>query len=221
MPAETRRSPRGSWREYLQNEIAFTGRWQTAFHITLASSLELARYLPRLQMLEALKETVPYVRTVFVNEAIMAYLRGHEAGSRYTWSQASMEGDPPGCKFEELSDGGLEMDEEEADPSIEESLDVLESRLEEMDIAPGLLEKMEYKLAAEAWPIWVAYTRFCEEELGVEPHKLLAAVFEVYLEPVKGLERLAAELELEATEEQIDEYLSLFSECWSHKLSEP
>ncbi len=208
-------------RHYKQNEVAFTGRWQAAIHLTLAVSLDLSQHLARLQMLEALKETTPYVRTVFTNEAHSAYLDGHDAGSRYAWEKAGMAGDPPGCKFEELEDGSLETDEDEADPRIEESLDAIERRLEEVDIAPTLLKKMERGLVEKALPIWEAYRRFCSEELGVEARKLARAAFAPMIEGVDKLELLAVELELETVEEQVEENRALLSEGWSRRLEEP
>jgi hypothetical protein len=208
-------------RHYRQNEVAFTGRWHAAIHLTLAVSLDLSGHLARLQMLEALKETMPYVRIVFTNEAHKAYMDGHEAGSRYAWERADKTGDPPGCYFEELEDGSLQTDEDEADPQIEESLDAIERRLTEVDIAPKLLEGMRRDLVEKALPIWEAYRRFCSEELGIEPRGLIVAAFEPMLEGVNKLEFLAAELELEAVEEQMEEYRVLLSEGWSRRLEEP
>jgi hypothetical protein len=199
-------------REYRQNEIAFTGRWRTAIQLTLAVSLDLSPHLARLALLEALKETAPYARTVFVNEAHRAYLEGHEAGSRYAWSRAGMAGDTPGCKFEELEDGSLEIDEDEADPQIEEGLDAIEHRLGELDIAPTLLERLQRDLVEKALPIWEAYRRFCLEELGIESRKLVVAAFEPLLEGVDRLEALASELKVEAEEEQVEECRRLLSE---------
>ncbi len=211
-------------REYLQNEAAFTERWRTAITLTQTVGLDLAQHLARLAVVEAVKETVPYFRTVFINEAHRGYMDGHEAGSRYAWSRAGMAGDPPGCKFEELPDGGLEVDEDEEDPQIEESLDALERRIVEVDIAPVLLQRLERDLVEKALPVWLAFGRFCEEELGIEPRKLLTAAFEPILEGVDKLERLARELEIEATqtvEEQAQEYRRLLSEGWSRRLKEP
>lgn len=208
-------------RHYKQNEAAFTGRWHAAIHLTLAVSLDLSRHLARLTMVEAMKQTTPYIRTVFVNEAHGAYMDGHEAGSRHAWEKAGMEGVPPGCYFKELEDGSLETDEEEADPGIEESLDAIEHRLEEVDIAPTLLERMERNLVEKALPIWEAYRRFCSEELGVEPRKLVMAAFEPMLEGVDKLETFAADLEVEAADERVEEYRGLLSESWSRRLQEP
>lgn len=208
-------------RHYKQNEVAFTGRWHAAIHLTLAVSLDLSQHLARLALVEAMKETVPYIRTVFVNEAHRAYLEGHEAGNRYAWSRAGMAGDPPGCKFEELEDGGLETDEDEADPQIEDSLGAIEHRLGEVDIAPTLLERLQRDLVQKALPIWEAYRRFCAEELGIEPRKLVVVAFEPLLEGMDRLETLASELRVEAEEEQVEEYRRLLSEGWLRRLEEP
>lgn len=208
-------------RHYKQNEVAFTGRWHAAIRLTLAVSLDLSQHLARLRMLEAITEITPYVRTVFINEAHKAYMDGHEAGSRYAWSRAGSTGDPPGCYFEELEDCSLETDEEAADPRIDEELDAIDSRLEEVDIAPALLEKMKRDIVEKALPIWEAYRRFCTEELGIEPRKLIMVAFEPILEGMDKLESLAAELRIEVTEEQAEEYRVALSEGWSRRLQEP
>jgi hypothetical protein len=52
--------------------------------------------MSRLNMIDAIRETLPYVRNIYHNEMDSAYLSGHEAGSRYAWERAGMDGNPPG-----------------------------------------------------------------------------------------------------------------------------
>lgn len=208
-------------RQYRMNEVAFTGRWDTARQITLAFCLDLSQDLARLQAIQAVEEITPYTRTVFTNEAHSAYMEGHEAGSRYAWKKAGMEGDPPGYLFEELEDGSVKIDEEEGDPGLEESLDALTQRLEEVDIAPRLLEGIERDLAESALPLWRAYCAFCEEELQVAPRKMLTTIFEPVLDGVDRLESLAGELALEPKEDTLREYRDTLSELWSKRQGEP
>lgn len=208
-------------RQYRMNEVAFTGRWDTARQITLAFSLDLGQHLSRLQTIQAVKETCSCFRVPFVNEVHMAYMDGHEAGSRYAWSRAGMEGDPPGWKCEELPDGGLKVDEEEEDPGLGEALDALTQRLEEADIAPRLLEGVERDLAEAALPLWRAYCAFCEEELQVDPRKMLTTTLEPILDGVDRLETLAGELGLQPEEETWREYRDTLSELWAKRQGEP
>lgn len=207
-------------RQYRMNEVAFTGRWDTARQITLAMCLDLSQHLARLTAIEAVIQTTPCLRVPFANEAERAYLEGHEAGSRHAWKKAGMTGDPPGCKFEELPDGSLEVDAEE-DPAMEEDLDRLTSRLEEADIAPRLLQRIERDLAEAALPLWRAYCAFCEEELEVGPRKLLTTTFEPILSDVDRLESLAAELSLQPEEGTYRKYRQALSEVWAKRQAEP
>lgn len=166
-------------RTYTQNDDAFVRRCEAAKDITLCLCIDLLGRLGRLQTVKALREVLPYGRTVFTSEIHTAYLQGHEAGSRYAWVRAGKEGDPPGWMFRELEDGSFETDEEAADPAIEKALEALEKRLEEADIMPPLFEKLEHELALEAAAIWQAFTLFCREELALEPEKLV----KVWMEP--------------------------------------
>ncbi len=100
-------------------------------------------------------------------------MRGHEAGSRYAWEHAGMDGDPPGW-------GPLEENEEDKDdfdPAADEALEVLHNRLEEADIMPELLSRLEQKVVREAWTIWNAFASFTREELELEPEKAVKALF--------------------------------------------
>jgi hypothetical protein len=207
-------------REYRMNEVAFTSRWSTARQITLALCLDLSQYLAGLTSIEALLHTTPYLRVPFVNEAERAYLEGHEAGSRYAWQKAGLEGDPPGWKSLASEEHGEEGDGED-DPAIEEDLEVLTARLEEADIAAGLLEWIRRDLAESALPLWRAYEAFCEEELAVEPRSLLTTTFEPILLDIQRLEDIVTELSLKPEEEPYWEYRQTLSELWSQRQREP
>ena len=92
-------------------------------------------------MLDAIRQTLPYAHVIYRNEGERAYLEGHEAGSRHAaWERAGMEGDPPG--WGPLEDD-LEAEEEDFDPAVGGKLDALTTRLEEMDIMPELLTRLE------------------------------------------------------------------------------
>jgi len=165
-------------------------------------------------MLDALTAGLPPLRVLFVNEAHAAYLDGHEAGSRHAWREAGMEGDPPGWVFRELEDGSVEVDEGREDPRIGEDLDALEERAKEADLAPVLLERLQRSVAADALTVFEGYRRFCLEDLGLEPEKVLAISFGPIL---KGIERLMEAREawnLKPDEEKAAEYRAVLSELW-------
>ncbi len=83
-------------RDYIMNDWAFVGRWEAAKVLVMLCYMDLARCMDKLTMLHALREMFPYLRTVWTNDVHEAYFDGHEAGSRYAWSKAGREGDPPG-----------------------------------------------------------------------------------------------------------------------------
>ena len=62
-------------RNYNMTDWAFSGRWQTATEIVMAICVDLAQHMSRLNMIDALRETLPYARTVYKNEASAAYMR--------------------------------------------------------------------------------------------------------------------------------------------------
>lgn len=129
---------------------AFSGRWQTATEIVMAVCVDLAQHMSRLNMIDALRETLPYARTIYQNEASAAYMKGHEAGSRYAWERAGMDGHPPG--WESLEEDG-EIDEDDFDPTADKALKVLHTHLEDADIMPELLNRLERKVTREAWTV--------------------------------------------------------------------
>ena len=82
--------------DYRMTDLAFSGRWQTTMELVLATCVDLTQHMSRLSMLDGIREMLPYARIVYRNEVERAYMDGHEAGSRYAWQRAGMEGDPPG-----------------------------------------------------------------------------------------------------------------------------
>ncbi len=149
-----------------------------------------------------------------------AYLDGHEAGSRHAWQRAGMEGDPPG--WEPLDDD-LEAEQEDFDPGLEGELDALTARLEETDIVPELLGRLERKITREAWTLWEAFAGFfAEATLGVAPEKLLRVLLEPALPGIEDLkerkERLKERLGVEPDEGLSAEYGTDFSQVWERHL---
>src|SRR5215217_7306043 len=152
-------------RGYKMTDWAFSGRWQTTTEIVLAVCIELSQYMSRLNMIDAIRETLPYARVVYHNEMDSAYLSGHEAGSRYAWERAGMDGNPPG--WAPLAEDGESTDAEDFDPAIEEALEAAGERLAEADLMPELLSRLEEKTTQEAWTLFEAFSSFCREELQV------------------------------------------------------
>ncbi len=178
---------------YKMNDAAYGDRMRASLEITIIVCLDLATHLAKLRMIDAFRVILPYSRTVWTNEAHLAYLNGHLAGSRYAWRQAGMEGDPPGWEaWDEEDEEGEERDEESFDPGVEGDLEKVDARIEgAAAFTPELLDRLELELAGDTLTIWEAFSGFCEEELGLEPEKLLKAYFEPILEEVGKLKGLA------------------------------
>ncbi len=205
---------------YTALDYGFSGRWLASGEVTHALCLDLCQHLCRLQMLDALTASLPTLRVSFTNEAHAAYMDGHEAGSRYAWKEAGMDSDPPGWRFEEFDDGSVETDEEREDPQIEEALDAIEGRTEGADLSPRLLERLQKSVAAEALAVFEGYRRFCEEELSVEPEKMLAASFEPILKGVGRLKEARDAWDLKPDERGAAEYHAVCRELWKRQANE-
>jgi hypothetical protein len=205
-------------RNYTMTDWAFSGRWQTTTEIVLALAVDLGQHMSRLNMIDAIRQVLPYTRVVFHNAADGTYLEGHEAGSRYAWKRAGMAGDPPG--WGPLDEEGGPADADEFDPAIDEALEAAGKKIEEIDLMPELLTRMERKTTERAWTIWEAFASFAHEELEVEPEKLIKAVFEPVLTGVEDLKRRRARLGVEPDEQQAAEAGEAFSIAWSKYLQE-
>jgi hypothetical protein len=202
-------------RAYTMTDVAFSGRWLTTLELVLAMSVELTQHTSYLSMLDAVREMLPYARVVYRNEGERAYLDGHEAGSRHAWRRAGMEGDPPG--WEPLDDD-LEAEQEDFDPGLEGELDALTARLEETDIVPELLGRLERKITREAWTLWEAFAGFAEATLGVAPEKLVRVLLEPALPGIEDLKERKERLGVEPDEGLLAEYGAAFSEMWERHL---
>ncbi|MBA2691490.1 MAG: hypothetical protein H0U65_03220 [Rubrobacter sp.] len=205
---------------YTALDHGFSGRWLASGEISRALCLDLCQHLSRLQMLDALMVSLPTLRVSLVDEAHAAYVDGHEAGSRHAWKMAGMDGDPPGWKFEELPDGSVEVDEEREDPGMTKALDALEERTEGADLSARLLERLQKSVAADALTVFEGYRRFCEEDLGVEPEKMLAVSFEPILKGIKRLMEAREAWDLKPDEKAVAEYRAVLSELWKRQAKE-
>jgi hypothetical protein len=205
-------------RNYRMTDWAFSGRWQTTTEIVLVVCVDFCQYMSRLNMIDAIRQTLPYARNIYHNETGGAYLSGHEAGSRYAWERAGMNGDPPG--WAPLDEEGESTDAEDFDPAIDEGLETLDARLEEADIMPELLTRLEEKTTQEAWTLFEAFSSFCREELEVEPEKVTKALFEPIVARFEDLKARREKFSVHADKDRTIEYAAAFSEAWGRQLKE-
>jgi hypothetical protein len=108
---------------YTMNDVRFAGRWNAAIELGLVALMDLRPAVAKLRMIEVSRVIGPYLQSAWENDVYRAYFDGHEAGSRYAWSQAGKNGDPPGCEEDDY------LREENADPQMDEDLEKLEAGL--------------------------------------------------------------------------------------------
>jgi hypothetical protein len=73
------------------------------------------------------------------------------------------------------------------DPAVGEELEVLATRIEEADIMPELLSRLEQQTVQQAWTLWETFACFARESLEVAPEKLIKALLEPALSGIEDL----------------------------------
>ena len=158
--------------------------------------------------MDAFRALVSYQDTLNSNLAFDAYYRGHEAGSYHAWNHAGKTGHPPswpkGEDPPEVWDPAMERDEEE--------LEVIAKKCGEF--LPGILDRLEREVVAQAFTVWVGYEAFCEESAGVPADKLAAVVLAPVMEQIEALERRAESLGVEPEAETVEEIRQGLAEAW-------
>ena len=205
---------------YTMTDRAFSGAWQTTGGIVLTLCGELEKYLSRLDMIDVIRELMPRALNIYSVESDAAYLSGHEAGSRYAWKKAGMEGDPPG--WGPLTEDGVASEEDVAawDPAIADALDAMRERLEKADLTPAILDGLEGATTEEALSVFEAFDVFCREELEVEPEKVFKAFGVPMWDRVRDLLKRKERLSIQADRARLSEYEATFSEAWRSHLRE-
>ncbi len=101
------------------------------------------------------------------------------------------------------------------DPTTDANLEALQALVEKAaPFVPQLLDRLERELDREALAVWEAFAGFCREEVGLEPEKILKALFEPALDNVEWLKQLAERLELQPKRTAVEEYRVAMAEFW-------
>ena len=168
---------------YTMNEMGFVERWRSAIEITLRIYIPLGELLAKLQMIDALRVFVPYSQTFLSDMADGAYFKGHEAGSRHSWTYAGKSGAPPAWPDDGPNGEFVEPEGDERDAAMERDADDLEAVAEQYNkFLPEVLDELERRWVTEAFSIWTGYAACCRESIGVEAEEIATVV----LEPVTG-----------------------------------
>ena len=172
-------------RTYTMADVGFSGRWDGAVQLTMATIMDLRQSTAKLRMVDAFRAVLPYAEQLAQNSAAEAYFEA----------------------------SGAEDDSGEA--GVDEDLERIEARIKEDGrFIPELLERLERELATEGLAVWQAFALFCEEEVGISPEKLLRATFPPALEEVGWFRQLCERLQLEAEEADVEEYHEYMSSHW-------
>jgi hypothetical protein len=184
---------------YTANDTAFTNRISGSLNITMMLFELLAPSLTKLRTLTAFREALPYTFDNCINEARLAYLRGHERGASRAWETAGKNGNPPIRLWKEA-----EL----------EDLHTIEGHFREKLVFSLLdeVEERERRTVRVALTVWEAFANVCNEHLQLEPETLLGAWCKPLLPEIEELETLPDPPEVAL--KILQEYEEAFKQVW-------
>ena len=145
-------------RTYTRMDVGYTERYETGAVLTLASMVELAPRLAKLQMVEAFRVLGEHLQNVGENAIVMAYLAGFEDGA-----EAARQAEDRNGKHQKV----------EADEAV---LDAWAARAVQLRATiEALCDQLRDLLAVDARMSWDAFAEFCREELGLAPETVVTA----------------------------------------------
>jgi hypothetical protein len=185
---------------YEQADPAYTNLVKATKDLTWAVCLDLLPRLADMRMASAFAEILPLACGAFAEDARACYLRGRQEGAERAWRVAGKAGALP----EELEGEGGEVGE------------ALKRMSERMQWASegfaDLARKLELENAKRARALWEAFSSFCQEELGIEPKKLVKMWFEAALPEIEELEERTKDVEVER--EEVEKNEAAIEEGW-------
>ena len=194
---------------YTANDTAFTNRISGSQAMTMRLFELLAPRLTKLRTLTAFREALPYTFDNCINEARLAYLRGHEKGASRAWEAAGKNGNSPIRLWKEAAQEDNVLMEAEL-----EDLHTIEGHLREK-LAFSLLDELEERerrTVRVALTVWRAFAKVCNEHLQLEPETLLGAWCKPLLPEIEELETLPDPPEVDP--KILQEYEEAFKQVW-------
>jgi hypothetical protein len=201
---------------YRMNDRAFVGRWTGAMDITLRTYIPLEKLLSNLQMIDAIRQLVPYAQALSRSVATETYFIGHHHGSLQAWAEAGEVGRPPAWPERDAQ----KPEGAEEDPDVGRDMEDLDWKLDKYgELLPEIMDRMERELAGDALTLWSGFAAFCAKSMGVAGEKILAATLqegpgEEAIGRVEGLKDRAERLGLEPDEESVEEICEALAEAW-------
>ena len=195
---------------YTMKHLGFTDRWDGILEITLRMYIGVNNQLSKLQMIDAFREVLPYLKTLSHNTASDAYFTGHRSGSFHAWKAAGKTEHPPAWP-----DPEMDPEEDEEDPAMDGDMEELHLAGEKDGaFLPGMLEKLEWEVARDALSLWERFCRLCEERVGVPAEKVVAVVLAPVADRIEELQHRAQGLELEPDTETVEQIREGLAEKW-------
>jgi hypothetical protein len=184
---------------YTANDTDFTDRISGSQAMTMRLFELLAPRLTKIRTLATFREALPYTFNHCINEARLAYPRGHERCASRAWEAAGKNGNPPirlwkAAKLEDLHT---------IEGHFREKLTF--SLLDEV-------EGRERRTARVALTVWEAFAKVCNEHLQLEPETLLGAWYKPLLPEIEELETLPDPPEVDP--KILQEYEEAFKQVW-------
>jgi hypothetical protein len=195
---------------YTMKHAGFTDRWDGILEITLRMYIGINNQLSKLQMIDAFREVLPYLKTLSHNTTFDAYFTGHRSGSFHAWKVAGKTGHPPAWPPPDM-----DPTDDELDPAMDRDMEELHLAVEKDGaFLPGVLEKLERELAEDALSLWEGFCRFCDERVGVPAEKVVAVVLAPVAERIGELQSRAKRLKLEPDTETVEQIREGLAENW-------
>jgi len=184
---------------YTANDTAFTNRISGSQKMTMKLFQLLTLSLTKLRTLTAFREALPYTFDNCINEARLAYLRGHERGASRAWEAAGKNGNPPIRLWKEAK---------------LEDLHTIEGHFREKLVFSLLdeVEERKRRTVRVALTVWEAFANVCNEHLQLEPETLLGAWCKPLLPEIEELETLPDPPEVDP--KILQEYEEAFRQVW-------
>ena len=184
---------------------AYTDLMKASRDLTWTICLDLLPRLANVRMARAFAEILPLACNSFAKDACDCYLRGRREGAERAWRAAGKEGDLP--KGEPNGEGS----------GTKEALGRLSAHMEwASEGFADMAHNLELEHAKSALTLWEAFGRFCREELGMEPKKLVRFWYEAALEEIEELEVRREEVEVDW--EDVERTAAAFKEGWRRQV---
>jgi hypothetical protein len=182
---------------YEMNDLDFSSRLRASNLIVSQVYAELMEVLSILRAIEACREAVEtYEELLFsslkraTEEAALSFHQGWDAGCDHAWRAADKHGPFPWNHKTTLNERAKEMAE-----TIR-----AESRSKASNGSyPNPLEEVSEALRVRAWSVWDAFSRFCREQMDLEPETVLPACFPPALGLPEELKNVAGSAQTDST----------------------